>query len=94
MRPASETRQALLQAAHELHSRGYQPTLRELAHHACVGLDAATNTIKNMCRSGVLAVAGDRRVAYRNRPVAVYQPAGVYAPAHVNLAHALQAWAH
>ena len=69
MRPAGEINQALLKALSEA-GRGL--TLRELAAAAKVGLDAATQTIKNMNRRGRVCVADTRRVPGRNRPVAVY----------------------
>jgi hypothetical protein len=76
MRPAGEVRQALLKAAGELATPEAAPTLREIANKACVGYETAMHTVKNMTRSGELEVAGAKRVEYRNRPVAVYRPAG------------------
>ena len=75
MRPASEIRTALLQAAHHFQQQGQQPTLLELSRRAQVGIAAATTTVKNMTRSGQLQICGLRRVDYRNRPVAEYTPA-------------------
>ncbi|MDB5850645.1 MAG: hypothetical protein JWP29_4397 [Rhodoferax sp.] len=75
MRPGGEIRAALLKAAHELHTASQGPTLQELAAKACVGLSAANMTVRNMCRAGHLAVVRERRVSYRNRPVAEYAPA-------------------
>lgn len=75
MRPAGEIRQALLQACQALATPERAPTLREIAAHAQVGLQAAETTIKNMRRAEVLLVARERRVDYRNRPVAEYVPA-------------------
>ena len=69
MRPAGDINKALLQAL-SVSSAGL--TLRELAAAAQVGLDAATQTIKNMNRRGRVCVKGTRRVPGRNRPVAVY----------------------
>lgn len=74
MRPAGEIRQALLQAACELATANSGPTLTEMAHKACVALDAARRTVDNMKRGGVLRVPRHRRVDYRNRPVAEYEP--------------------
>lgn len=76
MRPASESRTALLQAAHHFADLGQRPTLLELAHQAQVGMAVATTTVKNLRRAGLLTIYGTRRVAYRNRPVAEYAPAG------------------
>jgi len=96
VRPAGEIRQALLQACAALARPGQGPTLRELAAHARVGLDAAEQTVKNMRRAGVLHVPRTRRVPYRNRPVAEYAPVaatrqGPSCGAAV-LSHALQGW--
>ena len=74
MRPAGEIRQALIQAAHALACSGRSPTLAELADKACVGRDAARMHIANIKRSGALRIVGERRVNYRNRPVAEYAP--------------------
>ncbi|WP_052712033.1 hypothetical protein [Paracidovorax citrulli] len=76
MRPAGEIRQALLQACQALATPERAPTLREIAAHAQVGLQAAETTITNMRRAGVLRVVRPRHVDYRNRPVAEYVPAG------------------
>lgn len=74
MRPAGEVRAALLTACVELSANsGQGATLRELAQRACVGLESARKTIDNMARAGQLCIAGQRHVAYRNRPVAEYK---------------------
>ena len=75
MRPAGEVRQALMRAACELATPQQRPTLQELAAKACVGSSTAMHTVKNMTRAGELRVSGSRCVAYRNRPVAEYEPA-------------------
>ncbi len=75
MRPAGEIRQVLLQACADLATPERAPTLREIAARAQVGLDAAKRTVDNMCRAGVILKARERRVDYRNRPVAEYVPA-------------------
>ena len=97
MRPAGEVRQALLHACVQLAAPGRGVTLREMALQAQVGLDAAAMAIKNMRRAGQLCIAGERRVDYRNRPVAVYMPA---VPAQqgqgkgcMSLANVLRVWA-
>lgn len=79
MRPAGEISTAILTAAADLareesgQRRG--PTVRELLQHACVGYEAGLNTVKNLTRAGKLTPIAERRVDYRNRPVAEYAPA-------------------
>lgn len=70
-----DVRQALLQAAADLNTTSQAPTLREIVHHATVGYASGLNAIKNMRRAGLLVICGERRVAYRNKPVATYVPA-------------------
>ena len=74
MRPAGEVRLALLKAAWELVTPDRGATLRELAHHSQVGLHAARDTVAHMRRAGQLCIARERKVPYRNRPVAEYVP--------------------
>ena len=74
-RPAGEVRRALLQAAVALNMGDKAPTLRELAHKACVGQSAARVAVSNMRRAGSLVIVRTRREAYRARPVAEYAPA-------------------
>lgn len=74
MRPAGEVRLALLDACRQLATPDRAPTLREIAARACVGLDAATHTVKHMSRAKQLRIVRERRVDYRNRPVAEYEP--------------------
>ena len=71
-RPLGEVHAALLQAVRELETPEQGPTLREMAHRACVGTAAATSTVKNMVRNGFLVIERTRRVTYRNKPVAEY----------------------
>lgn len=80
MRPAGEIRQALLQACSDLATQDQAPTLREIAARAQVGLAAAEATMKNMRRAGVVRQVRERRVSYRNRPVAEYVPAAWLPP--------------
>ncbi len=75
MRPAGEVRVALMDAAIALARPNKGATMRELAQVACVGVDAARRTVENMARAGQLRRLQNRRVAYRNRPVAEYVPA-------------------
>ena len=72
MRPAGEIRTVLLAAVGELMTPDRSPTLAELASHTQVGHKAAMHTIKNMRRHGALRIVRERRVDYRNRPVAEY----------------------
>ena len=74
MRPAGEVRQALFAAACDLNGQGGGATLRELAHRSQVGIAEARRCLNNMKRSGVLQIVAQRRVDYRNRPVAEYAP--------------------
>lgn len=76
MRPVGEVRQALLQACIEIATPERGATLREMAHSACVGVDAARRTVSDMSRAKQIRKVRDRRVQYRNRPVAEYVPAG------------------
>ncbi len=95
MRPAGEVRVALWQACNQLATPERGPTLREMAAAACVGLQAATHTVKHMSRAGQVRIPRTRRVDYRNRPVAEYAPATLLPPqpdAGVDLAGVLQAW--
>lgn len=92
MRPASDVRIALLQAVRHCHGLGQRPTLLELAHQAQVGVEAATHTVKNLRRAGLLQICGTRRVAYRNRPVAEYAPASQ--PIELTAVQSLQSTLH
>ena len=94
MRPAGEVRQALLQACQQLATPQQGATLREMAHQAQVGLDAARNMVSNMHRAGQIHIAGQRRVDYRNRPVAEYVPAPLaQGRGCMSLANVLRVWA-
>lgn len=75
MRPLSDVAKALLSAACELSAAGRRVTLAEMASAACVGQKAARHTVANLHRRGHLKIVGERRVAYRNRPVAEYMAA-------------------
>ncbi len=78
-RPHGDVRQALLRAVAELATQDQGPTLREMAERACVGLVAARHTVSNLRRYKVLVIARERRVGYRNRPVAEYVLPGQHA---------------
>ena len=94
MRPAGEVRQALLNACTQLATPDRGPTLREMAAVACVGLQAARRTVENMSRAGLLHRVRDRKVEYRNRPVAEYVPAAMQGDGDgfVDLAQVLRVW--
>jgi hypothetical protein len=96
MRPAGEIHQALLSAAQALSTPEQAPTLAEMAAHAQVGVDAARHTVPKMKQRGVLRIARTRRVDYRNRPVAEYEPVPPGAQAvdadDDGLARVLSAW--
>ena len=94
MRPAGEVRQALLNACTQLATPDRGPTLREMAAVACVGLQAARRTVENMSRAGQLRRVRDRKVEYRNRPVAEYVPAAMQGDddGFVDLAQVLRVW--
>lgn len=77
MRPAGELRQALIQAVHDLAANGRGATLAEIADRACVGRQAARVHVPKLKSRGHLEIVGERRVTYRNRPVAEYGPAKV-----------------
>lgn len=81
MRPSGEIRNAIFGAAIELvpptvlaDPFAPRPTMREIAHRACVGVDAASQTVKNMTRAGQLRQVRTRNVDYCNKPVAEYEP--------------------
>ena len=74
MRPMSEVARALLHTANKLSAVGRRVTLAEMAAGACVGQLAARQTVANLKRAGHLHIVGERRVSYRNRPVAEYAP--------------------
>lgn len=63
---------ALLDAAKALATPDRGATLRELAHHACVGVSVARYMVSAMAKHGALVIVRTRRVPYRNRPVAEY----------------------
>lgn len=74
-RPAGEVSLALLRSAAQLATPERAPTMRELAHHAMVGVEAANVAVKNLKRSGRLVPVRLRQVRHRTRPVAEYAPA-------------------
>lgn len=95
MRPTGEIRMALMEAARTLARPDHGPTLSELVQAAQVGYDAGLHTVKNMRRAGELVKIGERRVDYRNKPVAEWAPADLVpaaAAGHAELAAAMSFW--
>jgi hypothetical protein len=82
---------ALLFAACALHAPGSGATLRELMAAAGTSRAMTRSRVRDLRRLGRLAIVGERRVAYRNRPVAEYAvPGGTDAP---TLGDVMRAWA-
>lgn len=79
MRPATEVRQAILQAVTTMATPDRGPTLQEINKAVCSQMPVGTDTVRryldNIKRSGAVCIARQRRVDYRNRPVAEYAPA-------------------
>lgn len=104
MRPAGEVHLALLQAAHAIRaeraSTGQGVTLLELVHRSQVGYKVARALVPKLSARGQLTKVGERKVPYRNRPVAEYVPTDmveastepVIGAGWVNLGDALQHW--
>lgn len=78
MRPVSECHLALLQAAHAIRreraASGQGATLLELVHRSQVGYQVARDLVPKLRASGKLEKVGERKVDYRNKPVAEYAP--------------------
>jgi len=100
-RPASETHLALLQAAHAFRSEraesGQGATLLELVHRSQVGYQVARAMVPKLKDRGHLKIVGERKVDYRNRPVAEYLPVDPEAdlasgPGWVDLGNCMQSW--
>jgi predicted transcriptional regulator len=92
MRPAGEIREAILAACHAMTTPERAATLAELCQRANVSRSAATSTLKNLVRSGVLTIPRTRKVPYRNKPVAEYAPATATRASIVDLGTLLAAW--
>lgn len=100
MRPAGEVHLALLQAAHahrrENAATGQGATLLELVHRSQVGYAVARALVPKLKSHGHLQIVGQRRVAYRNRPVAEYAPPQVTgsleADRSVDLSNCMRSW--
>lgn len=74
-------------------------TLAELASRACVARQTARDMVPKLKSRGQLLKVGERRVEYRNRPVAEYAPAKVLSLEDVQemtgsavLSNCLQSW--
>ena len=80
MRPGGEIGRAIIAAAHEFAASGRGATLAELAERACIGRQTARDHIPKLKSRGHLQIVGERRVDYRNRPVAEYAPVDADAP--------------
>lgn len=96
MRPELLIRDALLASARALTTPDRAPTLLELATHAQVGLQSARDNVPKLKARGHLRIARTRRVDYRNRPVAEYEPAhssdADAQAGFVDLGQAISAW--
>lgn len=77
-RPAGDVHLAMLQAAqairNERRESGQGATLLELVRRSQVGYRVARQLVPSLKRRGQLQIVGERRVSYRNRPVAEYAP--------------------
>lgn len=91
MRPRGEIRMALSMAAAEFGSVG--ATFLDLAHRACVGLDAAQTTLANMARAGDLRVIGQTRLEGVCRPVNLYAAPAPAEPLGAELDGVVRCWA-
>ncbi len=76
MRPATEVRHAILQAVTTMATPDRGPTLQEINQVVCsqlpVGVDTVRRYLYNIKRSGAVCIPRQRKVHYRNRPVAEY----------------------
>ena len=74
MRPMNHAALALLQAANKLSAAGRSVTLASMAAEALVSPQTARLFVPSLKKRGHLRIVGLQRVAYRNRPVALYAP--------------------
>lgn len=91
MRACGEVRLALFNACRAIATPERGATLREMALHAQVGIDAARRTVSDMRRAGQLAPVRERVVDYRNRPVVEYAPAEAV-PAQAPALNVFRVW--
>lgn len=80
MRPRSEAATELMLLACKLSAAGRGVTVAELAAGG-FGRGALRSLVPALKRRGQLRITGTRRVSYRNRPVAVYEPVLAVEPA-------------
>lgn len=94
MRPMGEVSLALLAAARKLCTPDRAATLAELAAASGVALGAARTTVVRLRRTGKLHIVRERKVTYRNRPVAEYAPttSGVVCDTRAELRDVLSLW--
>jgi len=79
MRGFDTISRALLFVACARHAPQCSPTLAELGTWAGVGAGVARTRVHALRRADHIAIARERRVPYRNRPVAEYAPAAAVA---------------
>jgi len=93
-RPRGEITIALLAVLEHFNQGGRQPTMRELAYQAQVSIKDTRNSLNGLVRAGHVEIRGFKRVAYRNRPVALYSlpPIEETTPSAQVLADAINAW--
>ena len=82
MRPMNHAALALLQAANRLSAAGRGVTLAEMRQDAKVSERTARMFVPSLARRGHLKIIGERKVDYRNRPVAEYAPVPADDPAN------------
>lgn len=98
MRPMNHAALALLLAANRLSAAGRGVTLAEMRQDAKVSEHTARMFVPSLARRGHLKIIGERKVDYRNRPVAEYMPVPDDEPAHdrgqgcLALVECLQRW--
>lgn len=93
-RPRGEITIALLATLEHFNQCGHQPTMRELAHQAQASIKDTRNSLNGLVRAGHVEIRAFRRVAYRNRPVALYGLPSIEeaTPTAQVLADAIKAW--
>ncbi len=93
MRPADEVTRVLLFAVCALHGAGRSATLSELAGATGVAVHMVRSRVRDLRRHGHLTIVRQRRVAWRNRPVAEYAPATRAQAPECALSGVAHAWA-
>lgn len=92
MRPRGEARQAIADAAKALKAEQGAATWRELSARARVGFDLGHDTVRNMARSGELAVVGRSQLAGSGHWCKLYEPAPPGPQLGLDLERMLRAW--